>query len=172
MIKSDLNNYNQLIVFSSQNSNLFGLSSIELSKIILKIHQILMEISSEYNPIIINNSYEAHTLNTILEKSKISSSQVSQPSEVRIHLTTENSAVIDSEIFINKDLILLAVTSRGSFNYYINAIFATFLIEIGYPVKSLVDVPRLVTNGYRLFEESRIHMVDLEVYEKYLKDLV
>ncbi|CAG9314556.1 unnamed protein product [Blepharisma stoltei] len=169
VIKSTLESIKAHVLSYSSitNSKILGLDSTQIAKIILKLHQILMEVSSEFHLLVSNNSYEAHALYKILEGIN-AGSLVKTESSFRVHVTDGVTSVMGTEIFINKELMLLAVSARGSFNPYINAIAAKLLEDVGFPIRPMQSLDELCHTAFRLFEDSGTHFLDKQKYEKYL----
>lgn len=130
-----------------------------------------MEISLEFSPLVSNNCYEAHALYNLLENVH-SGPLHSSISHLRIEIINGKTYAADNTVYLNWKLITLAVTARGSFNIYINAVMAKMLKVLGWQVRSIPELETLCENADRLCEESLYHIVDLEKYNRYLETFV
>jgi starch synthase len=130
-----------------------------------------MEVSTDHYSLVSNNCYESHALFTLLETVEASPSEC-PADKLKVELTDKESFSNDNTLFINWQLIILAVTARGSFNVFINAVFAKLLKNIGWNVKKMIDVDQLCVNAQRLCEESPRHVVDLAKYRRFLETYV
>lgn len=130
-----------------------------------------MEVSTEHFSLVSNNCYESHALYTLLET--IEEKPVQSPAlSLRVELTDKSSYSQDSTLFINWKLLTLAVTARGSFNVFINAVFAKLLSTIKWNVKKMHEIDLLCENAKRLCEESSMHVVDTKKYSSFLETFV
>jgi hypothetical protein len=164
VIKGLLSNYSNLI-----SSHKYGKTFT--AKIILKIHQVIMEVSTEYSPLVSNNCYEAHALYNLIEDIQ-TSAILDTPSRIKVELVSGESDVNGKTLYLNSKLINLAVTARGSFNLFINAIVSKLLESAGWTVKQIPERENLCRNAVRLCEESAVHVVTEEKYKKYLESFV
>ena len=140
---------------------------MQTTKMILKVHQVIMEVSTEHYSLVSNNCYESHALYTLLET--IEEKPVQSPAlNLRVELTDKSSYSQDSTLFINWKLLSLAVTARGSFNVFINAVFAKLLSSINWNIKKMHEIDLLCENAKRLCEESSMHVVDTKKYSRKL----
>lgn len=144
---------------------------MQTTKMILKVHQIIMEVSSDYSQLFSNNCYEAHILYTLLETLP-SSSKSTSPSPLRIELTAGESFSEGNTLYINWKMLNLAVTARGSFNVYINAVFTKLLKAVGWDTRKTPELESLCINAQRLCEESSSHIVCQKKYEVFLETFV
>lgn len=127
----------------------------------------MLEVSSEFHLLVSNNSYEAHALYNILETVNGIPIKLTE-STLKVNVTDGTTSVMDTEVNLNKDMMLLAVSARGAFNPYINAVMCKLLSDIGFSVKTLPSVDELFETAFKLFDDSNVHIVDLKKYEKYL----
>jgi len=147
------------------------LTSEETCKIILKVHQILVDCLENYELLVSNNTYEAHALYHVLEKLDNSECLDSNPLDFKVVVCNETKAD-GNNILISKDLLKLGVSARGSFNPYINAVVGGLLQEIGQVTKPMPDRENLARTAHRLLEESKNHTLDESSYQSYLNTFV
>jgi len=131
-----------------------------------------MEVSADYELLTSNNSYEAHALYHILEKVEISKHSPGNSFPFKVGITESDSQIQGTTILVNLDLMLLAVTGRGSFNPYVNAVFASLMQKAGLATKEIPDQQALCESALKLCQESKNHSVGQSNYTVYLETFV
>ena len=118
-----------------------------------------------------NNSHEAHGLYHILQHFPEQQAR-REEYEMEVHIGDGPSRALPEGPFINFSQILLAVTARGEFNPYINAIVSNVLNQKDIATLPIHDQDTLSETGIRLTQKVAIHIMDAEKYEKYLNCFV
>ena len=145
----------------------------------LKLHQVkttqlVLETSEEWRFQAKNNLVEAHGLYTTLQ----SLSEENLPSTptidemLRIELTNSELNGENRCIKLPIDLVLLAISARGEFNPYINAIFTLQMQKAGLRVKAFPWAAIYADIGLRLHSKLSEHILTQERYDSYLHDFV
>lgn len=87
-----------------------------------------MEVSAEAPEFVLNNIHEAHGLYHILEKLNLRAKKDAEQSFLTIQIGPgENNVISEGIIYLNSSHINLAVSARGEYNPYINAIVSSLL---------------------------------------------
>ena len=178
-VKGYLRLYDHEIVRATQNSAAFGLSPIDITKLILKLHQVIstqiaLETSEEWHFQAKNNLLEAHGLYTTQEDLKETVfPHVADIEDLFTVVLTETE--LDGAggcVKIPKDLMLLAVNARGEFNPYINAIFAIQKEKAGVSGRSIAHAQVYADIGLRLYSKLSQHILTEDRYNSYLHAFV
>mmetsp|Transcript_10675 Transcript_10675/g.20783 ORF Transcript_10675/g.20783 Transcript_10675/m.20783 type:complete len:639 (-) Transcript_10675:55-1971(-) len=158
----------QLAFFSSFiSSGTYDLSQSSIAKLILKVHQTVLEVTDHFSTN--NNCIEAHGLLSIIGIPPTARGSPSHSDfEVEIAPDIQPDAS-GQKLRLPLDLIMLSVTARGLFNIYIQGVLGELMNRIGKTAKQL---PGFFGSAVTLCRGVKQHKVDQERYNTYLQSFV